>query len=85
MKVTFEEAVTQKEVDQIVSEETAIWKKKGKELLSVDIRIDGAYLVVNTKEKSPIKRVRRITGYLADLDGFNSAKKAEVQDRTVNK
>lgn len=31
-----------------------------------------------------IKRVRRITGYLSNIDNFNPAKKAECRDRKIH-
>lgn len=34
--------------------------------------------------KKSIRRIRRITGYLSNLDNFNTAKAAEVRDRTTN-
>lgn len=37
--------------------------------------------IVQAFRKSPITRIRRITGYLSDIHNFNEAKKAESDDR----
>ena len=50
------------------------------ELISVDLEIDGAEVVIKPHYKT-IKRYRRITGYISELNNFNSAKQSEANDR----
>lgn len=50
----------------------------------LNIELDGEFvdLWLNTPQKVPFQRIRRITGYLVGtLDRFNNAKLAEVDDR----
>ncbi len=75
------EGLTDKYFQAICIEEIKIWAARQRAISSIDISIDGDELVVFTREKSPIKRVRRITGYLSVLDSFNDAKKVETTDR----
>ena len=58
-------------------------EKFGRALISVEIKIDGAYAEVcyHTK-KVPFDRIRRITGYLVGtMDKWNDGKRAEEHDR----
>lgn len=51
---------------------------------ALNIELDGEYvdLWLETPQKVPFQRIRRITGYLVGtLDRFNNAKRAEVDDR----
>lgn len=75
------EGLTEDEFQTICADEVEIWKAKQRAISSIDISVDGNELVVFTREKSPIKRLRRITGYLSDLTSFNDAKKAEEAQR----
>lgn len=54
-----------------------------KKIMSVELAVDGDSVDVKYKYESvPFHRIRRITGYLVgDLDRFNDAKRAEVNDR----
>lgn len=54
-----------------------------KNILSVEFTVDGDSVDTKFKYESvPFHRIRRITGYLVgDLDRFNDAKHAEVNDR----
>lgn len=57
-------------------------RKPQAELIAVEILLDGeGEVVINFRERSPVKRIRRITGYLAPIDAFNDAKRAELDDR----
>ena len=82
--VTAQEGVTGQEILHIVTDEQESWTAAGKEIASIDIAIDGGELIITTTEKSPINRVRRITGYCAPIDSFNPAKRAELRDRVVH-
>lgn len=75
------EQLPEKEVETYVNEERAIWQKTGKTLGRVILRLDGNEVVIQSFEQSPIKRTRRITGYLSTVDKFNDAKRQELADR----
>lgn len=79
--VTHDPAMPDWEVLHLVREEIARWKRTGKSIAAISIVCDGKYAVVRAAEKSPIRRIRRITGYLSDLAKFNSPKRAEEKDR----
>lgn len=84
VKVVAEAGITEEEIRAIVDEELKLWKRKGKELAEVRLTIEGEEIVVKAVERSPIKRVRRITGYLSTEDRFNAAKQAELSDRRAH-
>ena len=58
-------------------------KNPGKELVSLDINLDGDYVDLKYQfEDIPFERIRRVTGYLTGtLDRWNDAKRAEERDR----
>ena len=58
-------------------------KYKHRNLTGLIINIDGDYVDIESHfSKVPFDRTRRITGYLVgNLDRFNDAKRAEVEDR----
>lgn len=78
------EGLTEEEFQTICAEEVANWNAQRREISKIEITVDGDELVIHTREKSPIKRVRRITGYLSELTNFNEAKKAEAVAREAH-
>ena len=70
----------QQEIDAYI---TRAKEKYGREPKGIDIRVDGDYVELSYDFGDiPFQRIRRITGYLVGtLDRFNSAKRAEEQDR----
>ncbi|MDR3590947.1 MAG: anaerobic ribonucleoside-triphosphate reductase [Negativicutes bacterium] len=82
VKVDYPFEMTPEEAVRYAEEEIGLWREKGKTLDTVEIQTDGGYVIVKAKEKSPIRRVRRITGYLSELHNFNDAKQAELEERT---
>ena len=51
---------------------------------TLNIELDGDFvdLYLNTDQKIPFQRVRRITGYLVGtVDKWNNAKRSELEDR----
>lgn len=84
MKVLVDGELHEDEVKKIIDSEVAAWDKIGKEIASIHLSLDGDEVIVETFEKSPIKRVRRITGYLSNIENFNTAKRAECNDRYVH-
>ena len=88
VKIEYEKGLASDEVEGIVRTEIIAWQEKGKKLAKVEINIyRGKSLEINSTEaakKGQIKRVRRITGYLSNVENFNDAKKAECRDRLVH-
>lgn len=82
--VIADENLAQKEIELLVSAEIEEWKKLGKEMASISLELDGQEVLIHAVEKSPIRRVRRITGYLSNIENFNDAKRAECLDRVVH-
>ena len=81
IKVTVDEGITTDEIEDIVRREKNLWSANGKQISTIDLKLDGDEIVLTAVEKSPIKRVRRITGYLSNIESFNDAKQAECRDR----
>lgn len=76
--------ITEKFKNDIVAEEMHFWQEAGREVGEIRIEKDKeneGKIVVASLPKSPIKRVRRITGYLSAVENFNDAKRAELNDR----
>lgn len=76
--VTVQDGIAPAQAQALAAEETARWQARGKVLASIDLALDGEDIVITAVEKSPIRRVRRITGYLSTVDRFNDAKRAEL-------
>ncbi|MHC1761359.1 MAG: anaerobic ribonucleoside-triphosphate reductase [Negativicutes bacterium] len=81
VKVIADPILTHEEIVLFVAEEKHLWESKNKKLGRLELGLDGEEVIVKATEKSPIRRVRRITGYLSSIDNFNEAKVAECTDR----
>lgn len=79
--VTYDPELSMDEITAIVKEEVKLWGDKSKELARVEVTLDGENIIVKSVEKSPVRRVRRITGYLSNIENFNDAKRAELAQR----
>lgn len=77
-------ALSSQEIEQLAATEIQEWAEMGKELASIQMNLEGNEVVIQASEKSPIRRVRRITGYLSNIENFNDAKRAECHDRYVH-
>lgn len=75
--------IAEAQIREILEEEKARFAARGKKLARVELTADGDEIIVRATELSPIKRVRRITGYLAPTDSWNAAKQAELRDRAT--
>jgi anaerobic ribonucleoside-triphosphate reductase len=84
VRVEYPFEMTSEEAAKYAAEEIGLWRDKGKTLDRVDIQADGGYVIVKGQEKSPIRRIRRITGYLSEVHNFNDAKQAELAQRQVH-
>ena len=84
VKVTAQEGISYDEALCHAVELLREFAEKRKLLLSVDMRLseDQRDVICECKEKSPIKRIRRITGYLSEDKNFNAGKAAELADRS---
>lgn len=79
--VTHDERLAMEEVMQYLADEQEAWKLKGKELARIELILDGDMVIIKAAEKSPVRRVRRITGYLSNMENFNDAKQDELSQR----
>jgi len=84
VRVIVDQALADKEVAAIVEEEIQLWHKSNKTLGVIELSLDGENVVIAASEKSPIRRVRRITGYLSNLENFNGAKHSECLSREIH-
>lgn len=82
--INADSALSVQEIEQVTLQQIQEWEQMGKELASLNLQLEGEDIVVQAIEKSPIRRVRRITGYLSNIENFNDAKKAECHDRFVH-
>ena len=81
VKIVADPILTNEEIAHFVAEEKRLWEGKNKKLGQLELGIEGEEIILKATEKSPIRRVRRITGYLSSIDNFNDAKVAECNDR----
>lgn len=84
IQVSADPTLTNEEIAMLVQEEQALWNQRHKTIAYIEIARDGEEVIINASEKSPIRRVRRITGYLSNIDNFNDAKKQECNSRVVH-
>ena len=75
--------------EQISDEEKEAYVKRAKEkypndnIESITVEVDGDFVnLTYHKQPIPFSRIRRITGYLTNMEHMNNAKRAEVSDRT---
>ncbi|MDR3592469.1 MAG: hypothetical protein P4N41_22660 [Negativicutes bacterium] len=85
VNVVADPTLPEDEVRAIVEEEIRLWNKDSKTLGSIELTLDGENVVIAASEKSPIRRVRRITGYLSNIENFNEAKYNECIAREITK
>ncbi|MBP2643836.1 MAG: hypothetical protein H6Q67_1723 [Firmicutes bacterium] len=79
--VSFNDSLTDVEVNNCVDLEIAEWRKNSKPIDTITLTIEGDGIIIETHEKSPIRRIRRITGYLSEVSNFNDSKRQELSDR----
>ena len=82
--VEIPDSMKEEEAKYYVAEEIENWKAKGKEISKIILELAQDEVVVKAYEKSPIRRIRRITGYLSEQTNFNDAKRAELAERVVH-
>ena len=79
VKVIADPVLSTEEIQYFVAEEKRLWQSKNKQLGQLELGLDGEEVILKGSEKSPIRRIRRITGYLSSIDNFNDAKIAECR------
>ena len=84
VNVIADSGLSYEEIAHFVAEEKHLWENKHKKLGQLELSLNGEEVIVKATEKSPICRVRRITGYLSAIDNFNDAKVAECKDRATH-
>ena len=81
IQVHADPSFTGEEIAMLVAEEQDLWRSRNKTIAYMEISREGDEIIISASEKSPIRRVRRITGYLSNVDNFNDAKKQEAAMR----
>lgn len=84
VKVIADPVLSTEEIQYFVAEEKRLWQSKNKQLGQLELGLDGEEVILKGTEKSPIRRIRRITGYLSSIDNFNDAKIAECRARVTH-
>lgn len=82
--VSYPDDMHEEEMLVLVADEVKEWQfnNPDKNIARIELTPIGAEeLDVKVVEKSPIKRVRRITGYLSKMENFNEAKQDELSQR----
>ncbi len=82
--VSADPSLTNEEIVRIVEEELFQWSQQNKPLGRLELVLDGENILIRAYEKSPIRRVRRITGYLSNIENFNDAKRSECANRLAH-
>lgn len=74
--------------EQISDEEKEAYVKRAKEkypndnIESITVEVDGDFVnLTYHKQPIPFSRIRRITGYLTNMNRVNNAKRSEISDR----
>ena len=84
MKLTIDPRIDEKQASILIKEEVDSFAKKGKAIGEIEMTIENDEIVIKSYEVSPIKRIRRITGYLSEEHNFNSSKHHELHDRKTH-
>lgn len=84
MQIVLNGNIEQELADRLVAEEKETFARQGKKIAKIVLTDCGDEIEVKTYEESPIRRIRRITGYLAETDRWNAPKLAELRDRVVH-
>ena len=85
--VTLQLGITEAEAAVYLDQEFDSLEQELGELALIDIFDSpdvGDHVILKGHSKSQIRRIRRITGYLAEDKQFNAAKQAELADRMVH-
>ena len=74
------------EVEGYADSEIALWEEKypTKKLACILLTLEGDEVSIKARDKQWIRRIRRITGYLSEVDNFSDHKKAELDARKTH-
>lgn len=82
IQIYADKQISRNEVDAILAEEMALYEQRGEELAELSLTLDTVGdITIKSYKKTPIKRIRRVTGYLSEEHNFNNAKHQELNDR----
>jgi anaerobic ribonucleoside-triphosphate reductase activating protein len=83
IKLTYPDDMPLQEAERYCQDEIDAWVSEcpDKAIASVEIVLHDGEVEIHSLERSPIKRVRRVSGYLSTLDHFGDSKLAEERDR----
>ena len=84
IKIIADPAISQEEVEAIIAEEKVLYSNIGKKLAEVNLTLENDEIIIKSYAASPIKRIRRIPGYLSEEHNFNDAKQDELRDRITH-
>jgi anaerobic ribonucleoside-triphosphate reductase activating protein len=83
IQIHADEHISEAEIKAILTEEEASYAKRGEDLAELSLTLDkNNDIIVKSYKRVPIKRIRRVTGYLSEEHNFNNAKFQELSDRT---
>ncbi|MFA6076219.1 MAG: anaerobic ribonucleoside-triphosphate reductase [Negativicutes bacterium] len=83
INVKADNTLSMQDIEFLVNGECERMKlERNQKLSSLEIvRVSDEEVELTAKPQSDIRRLRRITGYLSEVENFNAAKKAEEHDR----
>ena len=84
-QITYPDAMSDVEAKEYARDAIQEARQQGKkqELLSMTVLLDGADVLTKQRWKT-IHRIRRITGYLSDMNNFGDGKRAEAAERVAH-
>ena len=83
INVKADNGLSMQQIEQLVSGEAEVMQRERRQnLSSVEIvRINDGEVEIIARPRADIRRLRRITGYLSEVENFNLAKRHEERDR----
>ena len=83
--VTVLGAVSLAEANVLVSKEVALNDPQKRKITYIEItEVSSEEVDIKVTTEGAVKKLRRITGYLSDINNFNDPKRAELADRLVH-
>jgi len=81
LKIKHPASMSWEEILPIMQEEVKLRAHKGWTTDKINIEIDNDHVIIKAWGSGSIQRVRRITGYLSNINNFNDSKIAELDSR----
>lgn len=82
--VEYDPEIAYQQVADIVKEEIQIWEQQRKRLTRIKLTVEGDEIIVESFEKSPIRRIRRICGYCSNTANWGQHKLDELAQRKAH-